>query len=301
MRNVSNKFVPKIKKRISDTNLFFKPCRLPYNAEWRSRAGRKTDDNMAHAHCIMLHQSTNTHPHYTLFIAYCYISLQTHSHYELLTACCYLSLQTHTHAMHCSLHAVTSVYKHTLTPCTAHCMLLPQSTNTHSYYALLTACCYLNLQTHTHTMYCSLHAVTSVYKYTLTLCTAHWMLLPHSTNTHSPYALLTACCYLSLQIHTHTMHYSLHAVTSVYKHTPTLCTTLSMLLPHSTKNTLTLCNAHCMLLPHYTNTHSHYALLTACCYLSLQTHTHTMHCSLHAVTSVYKHTPTQCTTHLKCK
>ena len=214
------------------------------------------------AHCMLLPQSTNTH-----------------SHHALLTACCYLSLQTHTHTMHCSLHAVTSVYKHTLTLCTAQCMLLPQTTNTYPHYALLNGCCYLSLQTHTHTMHCSLHAVTSVYKHTLTLCTAHCVLLPQSTNTHPHYALHTACCYLSLQTHTHTMHCTLHAVTSVYKHT------------------LTLCTAQCMLLPQSTNTHSHYALFTTCCYLSLQTHTHIMHCSLHAVTSVYKTTLTLCTAH----
>ena len=64
----------------------------------------------------------------------------------------------------------------------AHCMLLPQSTNTHSHYALLTACCYLSLQTHTHTMHCSLHAVTSVYKHTLTLRTTHRLSTQHRSN-----------------------------------------------------------------------------------------------------------------------
>jgi len=216
------------------------------------------------AHCMLLPQSTNTHPHYALH-----------------TACCYLSLQTHTHTMHCSLHAVTSVYKHTPTLCTAHCMLLPQTTNTHSHYTLLTAFCYISLQTHTHNTHRSLHVVTSVYKNTLTLCTAHCMLLPQSTNTHSQYVLLIACCYISLQTHTQTMHCTLHAVTSVYKHTPTLCT------------------AHCMLLPQSKNTYSYYALLTACCYLSLQTHTRTMHCSMHAVTLVYKHTLLLCTAYCK--
>jgi len=55
MRNVSEKVVEKIKTLIlfSATFFFFKPCRLYDNVEKYCRAGQATDDNIAHAHCML--------------------------------------------------------------------------------------------------------------------------------------------------------------------------------------------------------------------------------------------------------
>jgi hypothetical protein len=53
MRNVTDKFVEKIKtQKFVFNNFFFrKSCHLRDNVEKYCRAGQATDDYMAHAHC----------------------------------------------------------------------------------------------------------------------------------------------------------------------------------------------------------------------------------------------------------
>jgi len=68
MRNISHKFVEKIKTHIlCSITFFFKSCRLLDNVEKYCRAGQATDDNMAHAHCMLdnlgLQTYTHTHTH----------------------------------------------------------------------------------------------------------------------------------------------------------------------------------------------------------------------------------------------
>jgi len=54
MINVSDKVVEKIKTHITCSVTFFRNSyRLWDNVEKYSRAGRTTDDNMAHAHCML--------------------------------------------------------------------------------------------------------------------------------------------------------------------------------------------------------------------------------------------------------
>jgi hypothetical protein len=54
MRNVSGKFVEKIKTHILySVQFFFKSCRLWDNVEKYCRVGQATDDSMAHAHCVL--------------------------------------------------------------------------------------------------------------------------------------------------------------------------------------------------------------------------------------------------------
>jgi len=54
VRNVSEKYVEKIKPRISFSIRFFENLGI-YEVMWKKycRAGRTTDDNMAHAHCML--------------------------------------------------------------------------------------------------------------------------------------------------------------------------------------------------------------------------------------------------------
>ena len=55
MRNVSGKICSenKIKKHFCSITFFWQPYRLWDNVEKCSRAGQATDDNMAHAHCML--------------------------------------------------------------------------------------------------------------------------------------------------------------------------------------------------------------------------------------------------------
>ena len=70
-RNVVDKFVNEIKTRILCAINFFSPrksCRLWDNVEKYCTAGQPTDDNIAHAHCIL--KATNTHTEYVIFVAF---------------------------------------------------------------------------------------------------------------------------------------------------------------------------------------------------------------------------------------
>jgi len=71
MKDVSDKFVEKIKTHFSSSVTFFrKPCLLWDHAEKFCRAGQATDDNMAHAHC-MLHTKGYKHT-LTIRNTYCF-------------------------------------------------------------------------------------------------------------------------------------------------------------------------------------------------------------------------------------
>ena len=49
----SPKFVGKIKTHILSLVTFFKWCRLQNNVEKYCKAGQASDDDMAHAHCVL--------------------------------------------------------------------------------------------------------------------------------------------------------------------------------------------------------------------------------------------------------
>ena len=55
MRNISDRFVEKMQTRFIFNNFFFfsKSCRLWDNVEKYCRTEHTTDDNMAHAHCML--------------------------------------------------------------------------------------------------------------------------------------------------------------------------------------------------------------------------------------------------------
>ena len=67
MRNISVKIVEKIKTHtLRSITFFLKSCSLWENVEKYCRAGQATDDNMAHAHCMLDNKgytNTNTHTH----------------------------------------------------------------------------------------------------------------------------------------------------------------------------------------------------------------------------------------------
>ena len=50
--------------------LFRKSCRLWDNVEKYCRAGQATDDNMAHAHCMLVPKATDTNSEYVILIAF---------------------------------------------------------------------------------------------------------------------------------------------------------------------------------------------------------------------------------------
>jgi hypothetical protein len=71
-KNVSDKFVAKINTHILCSVGFFsrKPCRLWDTVGKYSRAGQATDDNMAHAHCMLNTQGYK--PTLRICNAYCF-------------------------------------------------------------------------------------------------------------------------------------------------------------------------------------------------------------------------------------
>jgi hypothetical protein len=57
MRNISDKVVEKVKTHILCSNTFFPPeNRVVDEIVWKKfrRVGQTTDDNMAHAHCMLV-------------------------------------------------------------------------------------------------------------------------------------------------------------------------------------------------------------------------------------------------------
>ena len=67
-----SKVVQEIKTHILSliTLIFLKSCRLCDNVEKYCTAGHATDDNMAHAHCMLDNKATDTHSEYVILIAF---------------------------------------------------------------------------------------------------------------------------------------------------------------------------------------------------------------------------------------
>jgi len=76
LRNISDKFVQKIKTRVLCSITFFFPsqksCHLVDNVEKYCTASQATDDKRAHAHCMLEHPSLQTYTlsEYAIFIAF---------------------------------------------------------------------------------------------------------------------------------------------------------------------------------------------------------------------------------------
>ena len=129
IRNVSDKFVEEINKIVFNNFFFQRSCHFWDSVETHFRAGQATDDNMAHAHCMLdnlgytkthTHTHTHTHAHslclslsrtHTLSLSHTLTLTHTHSH-------------THSHTHRHSLshtHSHTHWHTHTLTMCNTHC------------------------------------------------------------------------------------------------------------------------------------------------------------------------------------
>ena len=69
MRNISDRFVGKIKTRSLFSNFFFlELCPVWDNVVLYFRSRRATDGNMAHVHCGWIHKTTNTLSKYVILI-----------------------------------------------------------------------------------------------------------------------------------------------------------------------------------------------------------------------------------------
>jgi hypothetical protein len=96
MRNVSDKFVEKI-KYFMFRNYFWKTCHLCNNVEKHCRTRQATDDNMVRVHTCSIPKATNTHSEYGILFTVL-LKQWLHKHTSLLhnmyIACLVCSMET---------------------------------------------------------------------------------------------------------------------------------------------------------------------------------------------------------------
>jgi len=71
MRNIQKNFVQKVRSHIVCSISFLENLAV-YEIKWEKRgtAGQATGDSMAHAHCMLFNQVTNTHSEYVIVTAF---------------------------------------------------------------------------------------------------------------------------------------------------------------------------------------------------------------------------------------